>query len=443
MSSKGEILVNTVCLIGRPNTGKSSLFNRLIGEKKSIILDDPGITRDRIYGRVTYNNKTFHLIDTGGIDLSEETFNERIKIQAEMAIEEADVIVFVVDGLTDLTENDRVIAGLLSRSKKKVIVAVNKIDNKQREENIYAFYELGFETVLPVSAEHKLGIDKLLDEITSEFNENITLPNDGILRFSFIGRPNVGKSSLTNALLNEERVIVSDIPGTTRDAIDTKFNYEGSPYIVVDTAGLRKKGKIFESVEKYSLIRTLRAIEESDVCVLVINAEEGIIEHDKHIASYAIDAGKCLVIAVNKWDTIANPDSELKKWKLLIQNEFQFAPYAKVVFLSATTKKRLHTLMPAIIDSYENACREIKTSVLNDVISDAYMLHPAPSYKGRRLKIYFVNQSGSRPPKFTFNVNNKGLVHFSYERYLENTLRANFELEGTPIIIQFKKCLFI
>lgn len=430
--------MNTVSLIGRPNTGKSSLFNRLIGEKKSIIMDDPGITRDRIYGKVTFENKTFHLIDTGGIDLSNETFNDRIKIQAEMAIEESDCIVFVVDGLTDLTENDRAIANILQKTNKKVIVAVNKIDNKQREDNIYSFYELGFETVIPVSAEHKLGITELLREITADWNENPTLPKDNILRFSFIGRPNTGKSSLTNALLNEERVIVSEVAGTTRDAVDTKFNYDGEPYIVVDTAGLRKKGKIFESVEKYSLIRTLKAIEESDVCVLVINAEEGIIEHDKHIASYAIEAGKCLVIAVNKWDTIKNQDSAIKEWKLRIQNEFQFATYAKVVFLSAKTKKRIHTLMPAIIESYQNATREFKTSVLNDVIQEAVLLHPAPSYKGRRLKIYFVNQSGSRPPKFTFNVNNKGLVHFSYQRYLENTLRNNFELEGTPIIIQFK-----
>lgn len=430
--------MNTVSLIGRPNTGKSSLFNRLIGEKKSIIMDEAGITRDRIYGKVTYKNKTFHLIDTGGIDLSEETFNDRIKIQAEMAIEESDCIVFVVDGLTDITENDRAIAAILNRSNKKVIVAVNKIDNKQRMDNIYSFYELGFEIVMPVSAEHKLGITELLDEITADWNENPTLPKDDILRFTFIGRPNTGKSSLTNALLGEERVIVSDVAGTTRDAIDTKFNYDGNPYIVVDTAGLRKKGKIFESVEKYSLIRTLRAIEESDVCVLVLNAEEGIIEHDKHIASYAIDAGKCLVIAVNKWDLIPNQDTAIKEWKKRIENEFQFATYAKVVFLSAKTKKRIHTLMPEIISAYENATRLFKTSTLNDVIQDAALLHPAPSYKGRRLKIYFVNQSGSKPPKFTFNVNNKGLVHFSYQRYLENTLRNNFELEGTPIVIQFK-----
>ena len=430
--------MNTVSLIGRPNTGKSSLFNRLIGEKKSIIMDEAGITRDRIYGKVTYKNKTFHLIDTGGIDLSDEPFADRIKIQAEMAIEESDCIVFVVDGLTDITENDRVIANILKRSTKKTIVAVNKIDNKQRMDNIYSFYELGFETVIPVSAEHKLGIDDLLNAITSDWNENLTLPKDDILRFSFIGRPNTGKSSLTNALLNEERAIVSDVAGTTRDAIDTKFNYDGNPYIVVDTAGLRKKGRIFESVEKYSLMRTMKAIEESDVCVLVIDAEQGIIEHDKHIASYAIDAGKCLVIAVNKWDLIENQDSAIKEWKSRLKNEFQFAPYAKVVFLSAKTKKRIHTLMPEIISAHENATRTIMTSALNDVIQDAQLLHPAPSYKGRRLKIYFVNQSGTKPPKFTFNVNNKGLVHFSYQRYLENTLRNNFELEGTPIVIQFK-----
>lgn len=430
--------MNTVSLIGRPNTGKSSLFNRLIGEKKSIIMDEAGITRDRIYGKVTYKNKTFHLIDTGGIDLSSEDFNDRIKIQAEMAIADSDCVVFVVDGLSDITENDRAIAKILNRSNKKVVVAVNKIDNDARKDNIYTFYELGFETVLPVSAEHKLGITELLDAITEDMNENPTLANDDVLRFCFIGRPNTGKSSLTNALLNEERVIVSDVAGTTRDAIDTKFNYNGKPYIVVDTAGLRKKGKIFESVEKFSLIRTLKAIEESDVCVLVINAEEGIIEHDKHIASYAIDAGKCLVIAVNKWDTVRNQDSAISEWKKKIAAEFQFATYAKVVFLSAKTKKRVHTLMPEIISAYENATREIKTSVLNEVIGDAAMLHPAPSYKGRRLKIYFVNQSGNKPPKFTFNVNNKGLVHFSYKRYLENTLRSNFELEGTPIVIQFK-----
>ena len=430
--------MKTVCLVGRPNTGKSSLFNKLIKERKSIILDDPGITRDRIYGTVTYKNKTFRLIDTGGIDISKLSFNDSIKMQAEMAIEEADVCVFVIDGLTDLNENDKTIARILSKNAKKVIVAVNKLDNEKREENIYNYYELGFETLIPISTLHSKGIDKLLDEITKDFNETKDLPKDGILRFSFIGRPNVGKSSLTNALLNEERVIVSDVPGTTRDAIDTKFSYNGKDYIVVDTAGLRKKGKIFESVEKYSLIRTLNAIDESDVCVLVINAEEGIIEHDKHIASYAIDAGKALVIAVNKFDLVENKEEGLKIWKEAIKENFKFASYAKVVYLSAKTKKRLHTLMPEIISAYENASRVIKTSVLNEVLNEAQIMHKPPSYKGKRLKIYFSHQESTNPPKFVLNVNNKGLVHFSYARYLENTLRDNFELSGTPIEIKFK-----
>ncbi len=430
--------MKTVCLVGRPNTGKSSLFNKLIKERKSIILDDPGITRDRIYGTVTYKNKTFRLIDTGGIDISKLSFNDSIKMQAEMAIEEADVCVFVIDGLTDLNENDKTIARILSKNAKKVIVAVNKLDNEKREENIYNYYELGFETLIPISTLHSRGIDKLLDEITKDFNETPDIPKDGTLRFSFIGRPNVGKSSLTNALLNEERVIVSDVPGTTRDAIDTKFSYNGEDYIVVDTAGLRKKGKIFESVEKYSLIRTLNAIDESDVCVLVINAEEGIIEHDKHIASYAIDAGKALVIAVNKFDLVENKEEGLKIWKEAIKENFKFASYAKVVYLSAKTKKRLHTLMPEIISAYENASRVIKTSVLNEVLNEAQIMHKPPSYKGKRLKIYFSHQESTNPPKFVLNVNNKGLVHFSYARYLENTLRDNFELSGTPIEIKFK-----
>ena len=430
--------MKTVCIIGRPNTGKSSLFNRLIKEKKSIILDDPGITRDRIYGRVTYNNKTFNLIDTGGIDLEKTSFNESIKIQAQIAVNDADVIVFVIDGMTDLTENDKAIAKILSKTDKKIIVAVNKLDNKERQDNIYNYYELGFEKIMPISVTHNLGINALLDEITEDFPVNIDLPKDGIIRFSFIGRPNVGKSSLTNALLNEERVIVSDVPGTTRDAIDTKFEYEGNPYIVVDTAGLRKKGKIFESVEKYSLIRTLNAIDDSDVCVLVISAEEGIIEHDKHIASYAIEAGKCLVIAVNKWDLVENKEDGLKAWKKALKDNFKFASYAKIVYSSALTKKKINTLMPVIIESYENASRQLKTSVINEVINDAVTLHKPPSYKGKRLKIYFVSQTGVNPPKFTLNVNDKGLIHFSYERYLENTLRENFNLDGTPIVLQFK-----
>ena len=301
---------------------------------------------------------------------------------------------------------------------------------------VYNYYELGFDTYIPISAEHNRGINELLEEITKDFPVSI-LEEESNLKFCLIGRPNVGKSSLINALLNEERVIVSDVPGTTRDAIDTKFTYDEKEYIVIDTAGMRKKGKIFESVEKYSLIRSLKAIDRSDVCVLVINTEEGIIEHDKHIASYALDAGKALVIVVNKWDLVKNKDESIKKWTENIRDNFKFASYVNIVFLSALERKRLHTLMPEILKAYESACKEIKTSVLNDVIREAATLHPAPSYKGQRLKIYFVHQAGSKPPKFEFSVNNKKLVHFSYERYLENKIREAFDFTGTPIILKF------
>jgi len=427
----------TVCLIGKPNVGKSTIFNRLIKEKKAIILDTPGITRDRIYGTVNYKEKSFYLIDTGGIDMGRDDFNEDIKAQASLAIEESDIILFVVDGKEDLSANDFKVRDMLIKSNKEVIVVVNKVDNEKRNDNIYAYYELGFERIFSVSGEHNLGFRELLDEITENMNPT-TEEADDTLKFCLIGRPNVGKSSLINAILNEERVIVSDVAGTTRDAVDTKFRYEGEDYIAIDTAGLRKKGKIYESVEKYSLIRSLRAIERSDVCCLVIDAEEGIIEHDKHIASYAIEAGKGLVIVVNKWDTVNDPNMDIKYWKKLIEAEFQFIPYAKLVFTSAKTKKRIHTLMPEIISAFENNHREVKTSSLNNIIVEAVTLHQPPSYKGKRLKIYFVSQTATNPPKFTFQVNNKGLVHFSYERYLENKIRENFDFSGTPIILQFK-----
>ncbi len=427
----------TVCLIGKPNVGKSTLFNRLIAENKSIVLDTPGVTRDRIYGDVTYQDKSFLLIDTGGIDASQTDWHQDIIMQATLAIEEADVIVFVVDGKEEIDANDLKIRDMLLKTNKRVIVAVNKIDNEQRKSAVYTFYELGFDPVLAISATHNKGIEALLQEITKDFPQEEPV-EDERLKFCFIGRPNVGKSSLINALLNESRVIVSDIAGTTRDATDTIFNYNKQEYILIDTAGMRKKGRIYEEVEKYSLLRSLKAIDRSDVCVLVINAEEGIIEHDKHILSYAISSGKGIVIAVNKWDTVENPNEAIKLWQKNLESHFMFASYAKFVFLSAKTKKRIHTLMPAILASYENNRREIKTSSLNQVITDAYVMHQPPSYKGKRLKIYFVSQTDTRPPKFTFHVNNKNLLHFSYERYLENQIRAAFDFSGTPIILQFK-----
>ena len=325
---------------------------------------------------------------------------------------------------------------MLLKSNKKVVVAINKIDNKESLMHQYDFYELGFDTYVPISSEHNTGIYELLEEVCKDFKEYDETEEDTRLKFSVIGRPNVGKSSLINALLNEDRVIVSNEAGTTRDAIDTTLKYNGEEFVLIDTAGMRKKGKVFESVEKYSLLRSLKAIDRSDICLLVLNAEEGIIEHDKHIASYALEQGKGLIIVVNKWDTVENKNT--KDFEKLIRAEFQFLSYAPIVYLSALTKKRIHTLMPEVLKVAENIKREIKTSVLNEVISEAYELNIPPSYKGKRLKIYFVSQTGTKPPKFTFSVNNKGLVHFSYYRYLENKLRENFDLVGTPIILQFK-----
>ena len=425
----------TVALVGRPNVGKSTLFNKIVGKQISIIEDLPGVTRDRIYQEATYNKKKFYLIDTGGIDNEKLDFNTEIKMQAEIAINEADVVVFIVDGKEGLTSNDFTVSDILRKNNKRVIVAINKIDVKEAQNNIYDFYELGFDTYIPISSIHNTGFVELMDTITMNFKE-IEEVEDTRTKFSIIGRPNVGKSSLMNALLQEERVVVSDIAGTTRDSVDSILKYHDEEYIMIDTAGMRKKGKVFESIEKYSLFRSLKAIDRSDICLVVINAEEGITEHDKHIAGYAIERGKGLIFVVNKWDKVK--DSTIQEFEKLMREEFQFATYAPIVILSALTKKRIHTLMPEIVKVKENIKKEIKTSLLNDTIQDAYQLNLPPTYKGKRLKIYFTSQTGIKPPKFTFRVNNEGLVHFSYERYLENKIRENFDFEGTPIILQFK-----
>ena len=427
--------IPVVALVGRPNVGKSTLFNKIVGKKISIIEDVPGVTRDRIYQEATYNNKKFYLVDTGGIDATKMEFNDEIKVQAEIAIKEADVVVFMVDGKEGITTNDLIVRDILRKSKKKIVVAINKMDVKTAQENIYDFYELGFDTYIPISSIHNMGYIELMDNITTNFHEQEIIEDDR-LKFCMIGRPNVGKSSLMNALLNEERVVVSNIAGTTRDSIDSILKYHNEEYVLIDTDGMRKKGKVFESIEKYSLFRSLKAIDRSDICLVVINAEEGIKEHDKHIAGYAIERGKGLIFVVNKWDTVK--DTTISEFEKLMRAEFQFATYAPIVFLSALTKKRIHTLMPEVIKVGENIKKEVKTSVLNNVILDAYQLNLPPSYKGKRLKIYFTSQTGNKPPKFTFRVNNKGLVHFSYERYLENKIRENFDFSGTPIILQFK-----
>ena len=426
----------TVALVGRPNVGKSTLFNKIVGKKISIIEDTPGVTRDRIYSEVNYGNYKFNLIDTGGIDVSNEEFNDEIKIQVEIAIDESDVIIFLVDGIEGLNQNDYVVRDMLRKSGKRVIVAINKTDNKLSLDHKYDFYELGFSDYVEISGEHSRGVNELLDLVVQDFNEYPEEVVDKHVKFSIIGRPNVGKSSLVNALLGEERVIVSNIAGTTRDSTDSLLKYNNEEYTVIDTAGIRKRGKIYENIEKYSLLRSMKAIDRSDICILVIDSVSGITTLDKNIIGMALDAGKGLLIVVNKWDV--ENELTMAEFEKLVRAEFQFLSYVPIVFVSAKEKKRIHLIMPEIVKIAENIQKEVKTSLLNDVINDAYILNPPPSYKGRRLKIYFVNQEGVKPPKFTFHVNDKGLVHFSYYRYLENKIRESFDFYGTPIILKFK-----
>ena len=428
--------LKTVALVGRPNVGKSTLFNKLAHAKISIIEDTPGVTRDRIYSEVNYLDYKFILIDTGGIDLSEGEFNNLIEMQVSIAISEADVIVFVVDSLESINANDKYLANMLHKSGKRVIVALNKIDNKESLVHKYDYYELGFLEFVEISAEHSKGINELLDLIVKDFSKYEKEELDNKIKFSLIGRPNVGKSSLVNALIGSDKLIVSSIAGTTRDAVDTTFKYNNEEYIVIDTAGIRKRGKIYENIEKYSLLRSLKAIERSNVCLLLLDYQDGIKEHDKHIASFALEAGKGIILIVNKYDE--GNDIKKKEFIKLIRSEFQFLPFAPIIFVSALYKKNIHMIMPEVLNVYSNATRRIQTSVLNEIIEEAYNLNLPPSYKGKRLKIYYTSQEDIAPPKFVFYVNNKNLVHFSYYRYLENKLRGNIELTGTPIILKFK-----
>ena len=426
----------TVALVGRPNVGKSTLFNKIVGKKISIIEDTPGVTRDRIYSEVNYGKYKFNLIDTGGIDVSIGDFNDEIKIQVEIAIDESDVIIFLVDGIEGLNQNDYVVRDMLRKSGKKVIVAINKTDNKLSLDHKYDFYELGFTDYVEISGEHSRGVNELLDLVVKDFPEYEEDVTDKHVKFSIIGRPNVGKSSLVNALLGEERVIVSNVAGTTRDSTDSLLKYNGEEYTVIDTAGIRKRGKIYENIEKYSLLRSMKAIDRSDICLLVIDSVSGITTLDKNIVGMALEAGKGLLIIVNKWDV--ENELSMKEYEKLIRTEFQFLSYVPIVFVSAKEKKRIHLIMPEVVKIAENITKQVPTSLLNDVINDAYLLNLPPSYKGKRLKIYFVNQEGTKPPKFTFHVNNKGLVHFSYYRYLENKIREAFDFTGTPIVLTFK-----
>ncbi|APH04587.1 ribosome biogenesis GTPase Der [Bacillus weihaiensis] len=425
-----------VAIVGRPNVGKSTIFNRIVGERVSIVEDIPGVTRDRIYSAGEWLTYNFNIIDTGGIDIGDEPFLAQIRTQAEIAIDEADVIIFLTNVREGVTAADEEVAKILYKSNKPVVLAVNKVDNPEMRANIYDFYSLGFGEPFPISGSHGLGLGDLLDEVAKHF-KNIGAEDydDTTIKFSLIGRPNVGKSSLVNAILGEDRVIVSDIAGTTRDAIDTVYKYEGQEFVIIDTAGMRKKGKVYETTEKYSVLRALKAIDRSDVILVVINGEEGIIEQDKHIAGYAHDAGKAVVIVVNKWDAVEKDERTMKEFEENIRDHFKFLDYAPIVFLSAITKKRIHTLMPKIILASENHARRVPTNVLNDVIMDAVAMNPTPTHKGKRLKIFYTSQVAVKPPTFVVFVNDPELMHFSYERFLENKIRASFEFEGTPIKI--------
>lgn len=423
-----------VAIVGRPNVGKSTVFNRIAGERISIVEDTPGVTRDRIYARSEWMGQAFNLIDTGGIDIGDEPFVTQITEQAEIAIDEADVIVFVTSVKEGVTDADEKVARILYKTDKPVILAVNKVDNPEVRSEIYDFYSLGFGDPVPISGTHGIGTGDLLDLIVKNFPEDATEEIDDSIKFSFIGRPNVGKSSLVNAILGENRVIVSNIEGTTRDAIDTKFTTEdGSVYTMIDTAGIRKKGKVYENTEKYSVLRAMQAIDRSDVVCVVLNAEEGIREQDKHVAGYAHDAGRGIVIVVNKWDTLKKDSYTMKEFESHIRNEFQYLSYAPIVFVSAKTHQRLNELPKLIRRVDENHSKRVSSAVLNDVIMDATAHNPTPTDNGKRLRIYYATQVAVKPPTFVIFVNDPELMHFSYERFLENQLRAAFDFEGTPL----------
>ncbi|MET2870682.1 MULTISPECIES: ribosome biogenesis GTPase Der [Exiguobacterium] len=428
--------IPVVAIVGRPNIGKSTIFNRIIGDRVSIVDDKPGVTRDRIYGTGEWLNRKFHLIDTGGIEVGDEPLLVQMRHQAELAIDEADVIIFMVNGREGITAADEEVANLLFRSNKPIVLAVNKVDNFEMRDLMYEFYSLGFGDPFPISGTHGLGLGDLLDQVFALAPEKDEYEyNEDVIQFSLIGRPNVGKSSLTNSILGEERVIVSNIAGTTRDAIDTPFTRDGQEYVIIDTAGMRKRGKVYESTERYSVMRAQKAIERSNVVLVVLDGEEGIIEQDKRVAGLAHEAGKAIVIVVNKWDAVEKDDKTMKKMEEKIRQEFLFLDYAPVVFLSALTSKRLQTLLPVIKQVAETHRRRISTSVLNDVIVDAVAMNPTPTDKGQRLKINYATQVAIEPPTFVLFVNDPELLHFSYKRYLENQIRKAFDFTGTPIHI--------
>ena len=430
-----------VAIVGRPNVGKSTLFNRIAGKRISIVEDKPGVTRDRIYAEGEWLNNYFTLIDTGGIEPdSKDVILSQMRKQAEIAIETADVILFMVDGIEGLTSTDREIANMLRKSNKNIILVSNKIDTHKTPESIYEFYEIGLGEPVIISASHGYGIGDLLDVVIEYFpDDKDTEYDDDVIKVAVIGKPNAGKSSLINKILGEDRVIVSDIPGTTRDAIDTPFNVGEDKFVFIDTAGLRKKKRVTENIERYSVIRSLTAIERADVCLIIIDANEGITEQDKKIAGYAHENGKASMILVNKWDTIEKEDKTYLEFEKKVRNGLSFMLYSPLLFISALTGKRVNRIIDLIKVVANNHAMRISTGVLNDIIGEAILMNQPPSDKGRRLKIFYGTQVASKPPKFVIFVNDKDLVHFSYSRYLENQIRTAFGFEGTPVLFEYRE----
>ncbi|MFW6305972.1 MAG: ribosome biogenesis GTPase Der [Bacillota bacterium] len=430
-----------VAIVGRPNVGKSTLFNRIAGNRISIVEGEPSITRDRIYTDVEWLGRSFILVDTGGIEpANQDLIKSKIKIQAEMAMDEAEVIVFVVDGRTGITSADEEVAQLLRKTNKKVILVINKVDDFSRVDNIvWEFYSLGFDENIPISAEHGKNTGDLMDIVIENIPEYEDEIKEDVMDVAIIGKPNVGKSSLVNHILEEERVIVSDIPGTTRDAIDTLVEKNGKKYNLIDTAGLRRKSRIKESVEYYSVIRTIRAVDRADAALMLIDATEGVTSQDKKIVGYAHDSGKAIVLAINKWDLIEKDNKTMENYKKDIYWELKFLNYAPATFISAVTGERIKEALELVEYAIDQNSLRVKTGLLNEVINEATLLREPPGVKGKRLKIFYATQVGIKPPTFVFFVNDPDLMHFSYQRYLENALRQAFGFIGTSINIKLKK----